>query len=212
MQKPLAHPLSHRFDEALDVAADVHRRQGRKGTQVPYLAHILGVTSIALEYGADEDEAIGALLHDAVEDAPEELGADAVRKLIQLRFGQRVLKIVEACTDADATPKPPWRQRKAAYVSAIPHKDASSLLVGTADKIYNVSAILRDFRNEGNAVFDRFNPEAGRDGILWYYGELARSIPARARELGDERVERLATELSRVVRTLCLEAKATEDH
>src|SRR6188474_2789663 len=122
MQKPLAHPLSHRFDEALDVAADVHRRQGRKGTQVPYLAHIPGVASIALEYGADEDEAIGALLHDAIEDAPAALGEDkarVVRAWIRLKFGERVLEIVEGCTDTDQDPKPPWRVRKEQYVARI---------------------------------------------------------------------------------------------
>ena len=188
--------------EALQFASDVHRTQGRKGTQVPYLAHLLGVTSIALEYGADEDEAIAALLHDAIEDAPGEWGTDAVRSSIHGQFGQRVLEIVEACTDADSTPKPPWRWRKEAYVASIAHKNASALLVGTADKIYNVRAIRTDFRHEGHSVFDRFNPEAGRDGTMWYYGELAVRISSRATELGNSRVLRLAEELNRVVTAL----------
>jgi GTP pyrophosphokinase len=208
MPASLQHPLTHRFDEALRLAADVHRNQGRKGTQVPYLAHILGVTSIALEYGADEDEAIGAVLHDSLEDAPEELGAEALRRVIRLKFGHRVLDVVEACTDAESGSKPAWRTRKEAYVASIPHKTASALLVGTADKVYNVRAILTDFREIGNAVFDRFNPEAGKAGTLWYYGELAVRIAARSAELRDARVERLATELTRVVAILRSEADA----
>ena len=97
----MAHPLSTRFSEALVLAADIHRQQCRKGTQVPYIAHVIGVASLALEYGADEDEAIAALLHDAIEDAPAALGASAVRAWIKLKFGEQVLMIVEGCTDTD---------------------------------------------------------------------------------------------------------------
>jgi (p)ppGpp synthase/HD superfamily hydrolase len=208
MTYTLQRPLTHRFDQALAFASDVHRSQGRKGTQIPYLAHILGVASIALEYGADEDEAIGAVLHDAIEDAPEGLGADAVRKFIQLKFGRPVLDLVEACTDADITPKPPWRLRKETYIASIVQKDASALLVSAADKVHNVRAILTDYRNLGVGVFQRFNPDAGKDGTLWYYEALAAAIPARSRELRDGRVERLASELGRLVATLRAEVQS----
>jgi GTP pyrophosphokinase len=100
-------PLSLRFSEALRGAAELHARQVRKGTKIPYIAHLLGVASIALHHGADEDEAIAALLHDAIEDAPVELGPDWVRKWLRFRFGEHVLNIVEGCTDADVKPKPP---------------------------------------------------------------------------------------------------------
>lgn len=202
MENILERPLSSRFDEALRFAADIHRHQPRKGTQIPYMAHILGVTSIALEYGADEDEAIGAVLHDTIEDAPVELGAEAVRRFIRLKFGERVLAIVEACTDADIKPKPPWRTRKEAYVASIAHKDASALLVSAADKLHNADAILTDFRNVGISVFDRFNAEAKLEDTLWYYEELVKAISTRAASVRDPRIDRLTSELSRVVRTL----------
>jgi GTP pyrophosphokinase len=105
-------PLSLRFSEALRGAAELHATQSKKGTRIPYIAHLLGVASIALQHGADEDEAIGALLHDTIEDAPRGLGANWVRDWLRFKFGQRVLDIVEGCTDADISPKPPWRARK----------------------------------------------------------------------------------------------------
>ena len=108
----LKNPLSAQFTKAIAFAANIHRLQARKGTQVPYIAHILGVATIALEHGANEDEAIAAVLHDSIEDAPKRLGAAGVRGAIEERFGPKVLKIVEGCTDTDVQPKPPWRLRK----------------------------------------------------------------------------------------------------
>jgi (p)ppGpp synthase/HD superfamily hydrolase len=127
----LKRPLTTRFTHALALAANIHRLQARKGTQVPYMAHILGVAAIALEHGANEEEAIAAILHDAIEDAPKRLGASGVRGAIEERFGADVLKIVEGCTDSDAQPKPPWKRRKEQYVRRIAHEDASTLLVST---------------------------------------------------------------------------------
>ncbi len=100
--------LSHRFTQALVYATELHAEQIRKGSKVPYISHLLGVASIALEYGADEDEAIAALLHDAIEDQ----GGQTVRAEIRVRFGERVTEIVDGCTDTDTTPKPPWAERK----------------------------------------------------------------------------------------------------
>src|SRR5256712_1281355 len=104
--------LSRQFEEALVYATRAHCNQSRKKTGIPYIAHILGVTAIALEYGANETEAIGALLHDTVEDCG---GAERLRD-IERKFGKAVAEIVDGCTDTDQIPKPPWRERKEAYL------------------------------------------------------------------------------------------------
>ena len=104
--------LSHRFKDALDYATDLHATQVRKGSGVPYIGHLLAVASIVLDYGGTEDEAIAALLHDAVEDQ----GGDATRQEIIRRFGPEIAAIVDGCTDAETIPKPPWRKRKEDYI------------------------------------------------------------------------------------------------
>jgi (p)ppGpp synthase/HD superfamily hydrolase len=190
--------LSPRFSEALVVAAEMHAGQLRKGSPVPYIAHLMGVAAIALEHGADEEEGIAALLHDAIEDAPESLGADGVRGVIGGRFGGRVLAIVEGCTDADSTPKPPWRRRKEAYVAHLWDADASTLLVSAADKLHNVRTILRDHHLEGDRVFERFSRSAGKRGTIGYYRGLANLFRAR-REAGSERFGNLVDLLAEAV-------------
>ena len=164
---PSSTMLTDRFDEALAYASRLHRAQVRKGSGIPYVSHLLGVASLALEAGADEDQAIAALLHDAVEDqgGPPRL-AD-----IRARFGDRVAGIVADCTDSAAEPKPPWRERKAAYVASLAHKPAASLLVSLADKTHNARAILADLGEQGDAVWDRFT--GGKSGSLGYYRALA---------------------------------------
>jgi GTP pyrophosphokinase len=175
-----------RFEEALLLATRLHSAQLRKGTDIPYVGHILGVASIAIEYGANEDEAIAALLHDAVEDQ----GGAATLEEIRRRFGDDVAAIVAACTDADAIPKPPWRERKEAYLAHLPTASPSALLVSGADKLHNARAILRDYRVFGEGVWRRFN--GGRDGTLWYY----RALVAAFTSAGDGP---LAEELARTV-------------
>jgi predicted RNase H-like nuclease len=180
VKEKLRTPLGSRFSEALLVATDIHRCQPRKGTQIPYMAHILAVAAIALEFGATEDEAIAALLHDAVEDAPEELGPNEgewARRLIAFKFGRNVLDIVEANTDTDVKPKPAWRVRKEQYITSIAHKSSSVLLVSAADKLHNARAILADYREVGAEVFTRFNEEAGQAGTLGYYRGLVTASP-----------------------------------
>jgi len=136
------------------------------------------VTSIALHYGADEDEGIAAVLHDAIEDAPDQLGAGWVRRWIQFRFGERVLRIVEGCTDADVSPKPPWRARKETYIAHLTQEtDASVVLVSASDKLHNATAILSDFRRIGDTVFERFNADAGKNGVIGYYRGLVEAYP-----------------------------------
>ena len=138
-------PLSEKFRAALVFAAEAHDGQGRKGTTVPYIAHLLGVTGIVLEHGGDEEQAIAALLHDAVEDQ----GGEAMRREILARFGERVAAMVDDCTDSDAVPEPPWEERKRAYLAHIGGMRDDSLLVTLADKLYNARAIARDLRREG---------------------------------------------------------------
>jgi (p)ppGpp synthase/HD superfamily hydrolase len=178
--------LSTKFEQALVYAAIVHAGQYRKGTEIPYLAHLLGVASIALEYGADEDEAIAALSHDPVEDAGgvERLGD------IKSRFGDNVAEIVNDCTDAYVVPKPPWRERKEKYIEHIAQASKSARLVSAADKLHNARSILKDYRVDGETLWSRFN--GGRDGRLWYNRALVEAF--RSIENDD-----LINELDRVV-------------
>ena len=170
--------LTDRFDSALAYASRLHRTQLRKGTAVPYVAHLLAVAAIALENGADEDQAIAALLHDAAEDQ----GGLAQLEEIRARFGEGVAQIVADCTDACEEPKPDWGQRKEAYIDGLADKAPRSLAVSLADKTLNASAINADLRAHGAAVWDRFT--GGRDGTMWYYRSLsdafARLVPAVA--------------------------------
>jgi len=170
-KRELKNPLSARFDRALQLAHDLHRRQPRKKSDVPYIAHLLAVTAIVLESDGDEDTAIAALLHDAVEDQ----GGQPTLDRICREFGERVARIVHECSDADGEPKPPWRFRKQHYLQALPHKSKEALLVSFGDKIHNCRSIVRDLRRYGAPVWNRF--EGGRDGTLWYYRELLEKLP-----------------------------------
>ncbi len=182
--------LSERFEDALAFATRLHANQKRKGTQIPYVAHLLAVASLALEHGADEDEAIAALLHDAIEDQ----GGDATRQVIRRRFGDRVTEIVDGCTDAEVTPKPPWRARKEAYIAHVRSATPSVLLVSASDKLHNARSILCDYRACGNDVFSRFS--VGYQETLWYY----RSLVEAYREAGAP--DSLVKELDLVVTEL----------
>jgi GTP pyrophosphokinase len=159
--------LTERFAAALAYAADLHRHQVRKGSGVPYVAHLLGVASLALEHGADEDEAIAALLHDAVEDQ----GGAETREAIRARFGEAVAAIVDGCTDTDEVPKPSWRARKEAYIERQRRASPPVRLVSTCDKLHNARSIVADYRTLGEALWARF--QGGKEGTLWYYRTLA---------------------------------------
>jgi (p)ppGpp synthase/HD superfamily hydrolase len=158
--------LTERFTEAMKFAAQLHANQTRKGSGVPYIAHLLGVASIALEYGANEDEAIAALLHDAIEDQ----GGALTRKEIYRRFGKAITEIIDGCTEDYAEPKPPWRQRKESYIARIPTAPPSVRLVSAADKLHNARSLLKDYRLLGDALWPRF--KGGKEGSLWYYRSL----------------------------------------
>ncbi|MFZ1061631.1 MAG: HD domain-containing protein [Candidatus Rokuibacteriota bacterium] len=161
--RPIDATLTSRFDEAFLYAAIVHAGQKRKGTEIPYIAHLLSVAGLVLEDGGDEEEAIAALLHDAVEDG----GGRARLEDIRARFGERVAAIVEGCSDSDTVPKPPWRERKERHLKHLRDASPSVLRVSAADKLHNARAILADYRAQGESLWKRFN--AGRDDILWYY-------------------------------------------
>ena len=186
---------SDRFLDALQVAADLHRGQDRKGTGIPYVSHLLGTCAIALEFGADEDQSIAALLHDAIEDVePVERARAAVAV-----FGDEVLRIVEACTDADTHPKPPWRARKEAYLVRLAHEDGRVLLVSASDKLHNARAIVGDLHRQGPALWSRFNQDSDQ---LWYYRSLVSAFgsnPASNLELIDE-LDRTVSEMERLGR------------
>jgi (p)ppGpp synthase/HD superfamily hydrolase len=162
--------LSARFDSALVFAAQLHATQARKGSGVPYIAHLLAVASLVLEHGGTEDDAIAALLHDAVEDQ----GGRATRDRIRALFGVAVTAIVDGCSDTDQTPKPPWKQRKEAYIAHLPDASASVRLVSLADKVHNAQTILHDYRRMDAALWSRFT--AGRDDQLWYYRSLVQAF------------------------------------
>lgn len=173
-----ASTLSWRFAEALKLAADLHAHQKRKGTEIPYISHVLAVASIALDHGADEDQGVAALLHDSIEDAPKELGPDWVRRTLLHRFGARVLRIVEGCTDTDEQPKPAWRIRKARYIEHLASQDRDVVLISAADKLHNATAILRDYRAKKDELWARFNKDAGKAGTIGYYRGLVTAYRA----------------------------------
>ncbi|HEY2988545.1 MAG TPA: HD domain-containing protein [Candidatus Binatia bacterium] len=187
--------LSAKFDRALQYAAAIHRKQIRKGTEIPYLAHLLGVASIALEYGADEDEAIGALLHDAAEDA----GGLARIEDIRRNFGAAVAVIVEGCTDSVIVPKPPWRQRKEDYIAHLPSASPSVRLVSASDKLHNARAILQDYRQHGETLWPRFTGR--REGTLWYYRALAEAFASVDKNPLVEELDRVVAEIERLSKT-----------
>jgi len=158
--------LGPRFLRAFAFAAEKHKHQTRKASTIPYIAHLMGVASLVLEAGGDEDLAIAALLHDVVEDC----GGAPMLQEIRHKFGERVAKVADGCTDADTYPKPPWRERKENYVRHLKKADADTRLVSAADKLNNVRSILSDYRAIGESVWSRFN--GGREGTLWYYRTL----------------------------------------
>jgi (p)ppGpp synthase/HD superfamily hydrolase len=166
--------LSPRFDSAMQFALEAHRGHRRKGTKIPYASHLLAVASIVLDYGGDEDEAIAALLHDAVEDR----GVDS--EDIRRRFGDKAADIVVACSDSlekDPNKKADWRTRKKAYLKYLETAASDVLLVSAADKLHNVRTIVKDFREIGNEAWERFKGK--KDGTLWYYESLVEIFKAR---------------------------------
>lgn len=167
MEAPPAVMLTRRYADAVGYACDVHAQQGRRGTRVPYAAHLLGVSSLVLEAGGDEDLAIAALLHDAAEDH----GGESRLADIDRRFGARVAAIVRACSDSlepEGADKVDWETRKREHLARLVGASDDTLLVWMADKVHNGRAIVTDLEAHGTDVLSRFH--AAPDRILWYYG------------------------------------------
>jgi (p)ppGpp synthase/HD superfamily hydrolase len=164
--------MTPRFAAALTFAERLHRAQTRKGNDIPYIAHLMAVCATALEWGADEDTAI-ALLHDAVEDQ----GGVETLKAIEARFGGEVARIVAACTDsitADPAQKAPWLDRKQAHIGKLAGADKAVALVTAADKLHNLTAMIRDVRQYGPGTLARFNTSPDR--LLWYFTSIAKAL------------------------------------
>jgi GTP pyrophosphokinase len=181
--------LTSRFERALLFATRAHAKQLKKGTTVPYIAHLLGVAGLVLEAGGDEDLAIAALLHDVVEDCG---GLPVLRKVRKL-FGKRVANIVDGCSDyrgPAGSLKPEWRERKETYLRHLHSADSDVRLVSAADKLHNSRQILADYRDVGDKVFERFTGR--REGTLWYYDALLKEFLRTKRN-------RLVNEFERVV-------------
>jgi (p)ppGpp synthase/HD superfamily hydrolase len=176
-----------RFEDALTYAARLHRDQTRKASGIPYVTHLLAVAALVGEAGGGEDEVVAALLHDAIEDHPDEASFEEIGR----RFGDAVAVIVRGCSDAEVIPKPPWRERKERHLALLAQAPASTLLVVAADKLHNCQTIIADLRELGSALWPRFR--GGKAGTLWYYRTAADLLRARAVP------PRLSSELSRQV-------------
>jgi GTP pyrophosphokinase len=190
--------LTARFDAALHYATRHHARQLRKGTPIPYAAHLLACASLVLEMHGGEDEAIGALLHDVVEDGG---GAEALEEISEA-FGPAVAAIVLDNSDSvpagpDGAAKPPWYERKKAYVDAFPSKSPAALRVCLADKLHNGRSILLDYRTFGDSLWARFGQGQGLATRV-YYRELAAAFERERRRMG-EAAQPFVDELRRVV-------------
>ncbi len=191
--------LTSRFEDALVYTAQLHSSQRRKGSNVPYLSHLMAVAATVLEFGGTEDEAIAGLLHDAVEDQ----GGAATLAVIEKRYGKTVAAIVAGCSDTDVVPKPPWKARKQAYLAHLQSASDGVLLVSAADKLHNARAILADLRNPavGDTVWSYF--KASKADTLWYYRSLADTY---LQKMPADKLP-LAREVDAVVRTLELESQ-----
>ena len=185
-------PYGRKFEEALEYAARVHRDQTRKGTRIPYVTHLLAVAAIVGENGGTENEVVAALLHDA----PEDQGGEARLEDIRERFGDEVVGIVAGNTDTYEDPKPPWRERKEAYVARIAREPDPVRLVSAADKLHNARSVLADFRTMGDALWARFN--GGKEGTLWYHRALVKALATAGTNAVVEELDRVVSELERL--------------
>lgn len=160
----------NQYLKALVYANELHFDQKRKSTEIPYLTHLMHVSAYVIEFGGDEDQAIAALLHDAIEDQHTRTSFEE----IQRTFGDEVARIVKACTDAETTPKPPWKERKLSYLEGLKKKDARVKLVVACDKLHNAQSIVRDVQTIGPEVWSRFT--ASKEETIWYYKSIVESL------------------------------------
>jgi (p)ppGpp synthase/HD superfamily hydrolase len=191
--------LTWRFDAALQFASALHHKQIRKSTSIPYIAHLMSVCALVLEAGGNEDQAIAALLHDAVEDQGGQSTLDTIGHL----FGETVADAVKSCSDSmvsDPIKKLPWRERKEAYLAHLRGANQDAVLIAAAEKLHNARTILSDYRDIGERLWLRFN--APKSDQLWFYGEFVKSIrqTAAPKILVDE-LERVVNELNELARS-----------
>jgi GTP pyrophosphokinase len=187
--------LTERFIDANSYATRLHAGQTRKGSDTPYIAHLLAVTALVLEHGGTEEEAIAALLHDAVEDQ----GGRPTLEAIRTRFGDEVATIVAGCTDTDEIHKPSWRPRKERYIAHLRAAPYSVRLVSAADKLHNARSVLADYREFGEPLWSRFT--GNRDGTLWFYPAVTQAL-RDALQPGETELGALVHELERTVTAL----------
>lgn len=184
--------MTDRFNHALQLAIEAHAGQVRKGTEnaaglaLPYITHPVAVATLVQRYGGTEDQVIAALLHDVLED-----GGPQWAQPIRAAFGAGVLQLVEFCTDGlpdDTGRKPPWRERKEAYLAHLRKTEGPGVLVSACDKLANLQAILLDLTEVGETVWDRFT--GGKDGSLWYYRELVAAFAGRVSPVLEQALQR----------------------
>lgn len=191
--------LTARFNEALTYAANKHKTQVRKGGDIPYVGHLLSVAGLVIEAGGTETQSIAALLHDAAEDQ----GGTETLAEIRSEFGEDVARIVGECSDTFEEPKPAWRPRKESYIEHLDDVSDETILVSLADKLDNARAILRDLRNEGPSLWERFSEKDPREH-LWYYTELADRYESRSNNW-------MIDELKRTIALIEREVSSTND-
>jgi hypothetical protein len=192
--------LTERYTDAVDYARRIHAGDIRKGTDIPYLSHVLAVSALVLEAGGSEDQAIAGLLHDTAEDHGGQQTLDDILR----RFGAHVADLVEACSDSlttDRNAKEPWWTRKVRYLRKLEAEPPEVALVSCADKVHNARAILSDYYERGENLWGIFNSDAGRAGTLWYYRRLTGVLGERLAGTSADAVA-LAAELARTVRSL----------
>ncbi|MBB2989787.1 (p)ppGpp synthase/HD superfamily hydrolase [Mycolicibacterium iranicum] len=194
-ERTTAPRLSGQFSKALVYAELKHHNQARKGSEIPYTGHLLSVAALVIGDDGSEAQAIAALLHDCVEDA----GGPPTLAEIEANFGAEVARMVDECSDTDETPKPPWRERKQRYLDHLADVGDDTLLVSVADKLDNARSMLRDHREVGARLWERFSVTDPADH-LWYYGELIAAYRRRGLTswMVDE-LDRVVAELSRAV-------------
>ncbi len=177
-------------ENAMQIAANAHQGQMRKGKDLPYIVHPIQVAALVAKYGGSQAQIAGALLHDVIEDCGRDWAIN-----INIGCGQEVLDIVYACSDCvpvEGQAKAPWNERKQAYIAGIKNKPADAMLVIACDKLANAAEIIADL-NEGQDVMSRFN--VGRDLVIWYYDRLALELL----EYGNGQVRAIARDLAKMV-------------
>ncbi len=184
--------LTERFERALVYTCQVHAGQVRKGNNVPYLSHLLAVSALVLEFGGNEDEAIGGLLHDAVEDAGGERRLDEICQ----QFGESVAEIVAGCTETLRRPKPPWRVRKEEFLLRLKQASRSVLLVVGSDKLHNMRCTIRGLHQQGSQFWSHFN--CSKPEFLWYFRSLQEVFLSRSGQLPSALLEELTQTLDQL--------------